>query len=181
MNIRFGPIGPRGLALLAAAGIVGLILGAHGWAHRAAGGALGSLNARPASTQVAPARTPSASTQPTAGPTAHAGSGARPGAPGPTLASQPFAQYAFAIWPGTPSVAAKAALTGLSVKVHEQTTGLSITAGVNGQQTGQAHFYLHGVHVYVVEAAMGDDSGSSDYNLGDDGLVVTDALGRIVQ
>jgi hypothetical protein len=27
---------------------------------------------------------------------------------------------------------------------------------------------------------MGDDSGSSDYNLGDDGIVVTDAHGRIV-
>jgi hypothetical protein len=65
--------------------------------------------------------------------------------------------------------------------VHQQTTGLSITAGVNGQQAGQAHFYPHGAHVYVVEAAMGDDSGSSDYNLGDDGLVVTDSLGRIVQ
>jgi hypothetical protein len=35
--------------------------------------------------------------------------------------------------------------------------------------------------VYVVESSPGDDSGSSDYNLGDDGLVVTDAQGRIVQ
>jgi hypothetical protein len=34
--------------------------------------------------------------------------------------------------------------------------------------------------VYVVEASMGDDSGNSDYNLGDDGLIVTDAAGRVV-
>jgi hypothetical protein len=27
---------------------------------------------------------------------------------------------------------------------------------------------------------MGDDSGSSDYNLGDDGVVVTDSRGRII-
>jgi len=35
--------------------------------------------------------------------------------------------------------------------------------------------------VYVVEASMGDEAGSSDYNLGDDGVVVTDAHGRILQ
>jgi hypothetical protein len=33
----------------------------------------------------------------------------------------------------------------------------------------------------VIEAAMGDDSGTSDYNLGDDGLVITDSRGRILQ
>jgi hypothetical protein len=35
--------------------------------------------------------------------------------------------------------------------------------------------------VYVIEASMGDEAGSADYNLGDDGLVVTDAHGRIVR
>jgi hypothetical protein len=35
--------------------------------------------------------------------------------------------------------------------------------------------------VYVVEASLGDEAGNSDYNLGDDGVVVTDAQGRIVQ
>jgi hypothetical protein len=35
--------------------------------------------------------------------------------------------------------------------------------------------------VYVVEASLGDDSGGTDYNLGDDGLIVTDAQGRILQ
>jgi hypothetical protein len=107
-------------------------------------------------------------------------SGAPASSPGPLLTSQPFAQYAFVIWPGTPSGAAKAALTGLSVSVRHQATGLSVTASVNGQQPGAPHFYPSGARVYVVEAAMGDDSGSSDYNLGDDGIVVTDAQGRIV-
>jgi hypothetical protein len=96
------------------------------------------------------------------------------------LSSQSFAQYAFAIWPGTPTASANAALTGLTVRVHRQPTGLSITAGVNGQSAGPAQFYPNGVRVYVVEATMGDDSGTSDYNLGDDGLVVTDAQGRII-
>jgi hypothetical protein len=35
--------------------------------------------------------------------------------------------------------------------------------------------------VYVVEASLGDDSGNTDYNLGDDALVVTDAKGGIIQ
>ena len=35
--------------------------------------------------------------------------------------------------------------------------------------------------MYVVEASLGDDANNSDYNLGDDGLVVTDSSGRIVQ
>jgi hypothetical protein len=33
----------------------------------------------------------------------------------------------------------------------------------------------------VIEASLGDDSGTSDYNLGDDGIVITDARGRIVR
>jgi hypothetical protein len=41
--------------------------------------------------------------------------------------------------------------------------------------------YPLGARVYVVEASLGDDSGNSDYNLGDDGIIVTDAHGRIVQ
>ena len=58
---------------------------------------------------------------------------------------------------------------------------MTVTAGVAGQTTGSPHFYPAGARVYVVEAALGDDSGGADYNLGDDGVVVTDAHGRIVQ
>jgi hypothetical protein len=36
------------------------------------------------------------------------------------------------------------------------------------------------VRPFVV-ASLGDDSGNSDYSLGDDGLVVTDAQGRIIR
>jgi len=56
-----------------------------------------------------------------------------------------------------------------------------VTAGVAGQPPPPARLYPTGAAVYVVEAAMGDDSGNTDYNLGDDGLVVTDAQGRILQ
>jgi len=178
--MQFGSVGPRGLVLLAAVGVLGLVLAVHGWAHRETGAVPGTLS-NPSGAAHAPA-TAARSTPPTAGvtPPAQSGQSAAAGAPGPLLASQPFAQYSFVIWPGTPTPAAKAALTGLSVSVRRQPSGLSVTASVNGQGTGSAHFYPAGVSVYVVEAAMGDDSGASDYNLGDDGLVVTDSHGRII-
>jgi hypothetical protein len=77
------------------------------------------------------------------------------------------------------STAAKQALTGLTVSVHRQPAGLSVTAGVVGQAAAP-HVYPTGARVYVVEASLGDDSGNSDYSLGDDGLVVTDSAGRVV-
>ncbi len=55
-----------------------------------------------------------------------------------------------------------------------------VTAGANGQPSAAPHFYSGGARVYVVEASLGDDSGDSDYSLGDDALVVTDAQGRIL-
>ena len=191
MKSKAAVVGPRGLALLAVTGIVGAVLAAHGWGHHTAGGPLGSLSAsstparQPAGT--APSGSaPTASGPSASGPSASASagppvsSGTPASSPGPLLKSQPFAPYAFSIWPGTPSSAAQAALTGLSVSVRRQGTGLSVSASVNGQPAGAAHFYPGGADVYVIEASMGDDSGSSDYNLGDDGLVVTDAQGRIV-
>ncbi len=182
MKTRIGGVGQRGIALLALTGVVGLLLAAHGWAGHNASAVSGLVTGAPAARQSAraslsPTPAPSSSA-PTAGPPVH--SGVPASSPGPLLKSQPYAQYAFGIWPGTPTGAAKAALTGLSVSVHRQGAGLSVSAAVNGQQPGAAHFYPGGARVYVVEATMGDDSGSSDYNLGDDGIVVTDSQGRIV-
>jgi hypothetical protein len=182
MKTRYGGVGPRGIALLTVTGVVGLLLAVHGWADHNASGAVSALvTGQPAArqsgrAQLAPTPAQSASA-PTAGPPTHPRAAS---SPGPLLKSQPFAQYAFGIWPGAPSGAAKAALAGLSVSVRRLGAGLSVSAAVNGQQPGAAHFYPGGARVYVVEAAMGDDSGSSDYNLGDDGIVVTDAQGRIV-
>jgi hypothetical protein len=97
------------------------------------------------------------------------------------LKSEPYASYAFQIWPGPQTAAARQALTGLTVSVHKRGAALSVTAAVNGQGGATAHSYPQGAKVYVIEASLGDDSGGSDYNLGDDGLVVTDATGRVVQ
>ena len=180
MKARIGSAGPPGLALLAAAGLVGVLLAAHGWAHRAAAGVPGSLGGRAATTQPPSARAPSTSATRAARPPTQAGPPGPAATTGPLLASEPFAPYSFVIWPGNPSATAKAALTGLSVNVRRVTSGLSVTADVNGQPASPAHVYANGARVYIVEATMGDDSGASDYNLGDDGIVVTDARGRII-
>ena len=209
MRIGGAPVGPKGLALLGVTAVAGVALAAHGWAGRSAGLAPGSLAAwrpgagrglgrpwlwdgpvavarwpggRPGSSSGGPASPGPASPGRTASPGAAAGPRASSSAaPGPLLSSESFASYAFQIWPGPPSAAASSALTGLSISVHRTSSGLSVAAGVVGQPRPAAHVYPGGARVYVIEAAMGDDSGNSDYNLGDDGLAVTDSKGRIIQ
>lgn len=182
MRITSDRVGPRGLALIAVTAIVAAVLAVHGWSGRHSGmtpGALagaGSHSAAPAASSPSAGPSSSPGTGSAASPSASAGAGA-----GPLLSSQSYASYAFRVWPGTPSSAARTAMTGLSISVHRQGSGISVAAGVTGQAKPAAHLYPSGAQVYVVEAALGDDSGNSDYNLGDDGLVVTDAQGRIVQ
>ena len=167
MRALGGSVGPRGATVLLAAAVAGGLLAVHGWSTRQSGpppGALGGAGAGSAT-----------STSPPGG-----GPAGRTAGAGPLLASQSFASYSYRVWPGAPSAAAKTAMTGLSISVRRTGSGISVSAGVSGQP-GAAHAYPGGARVYVVEASMGDEAGSSDYNLGDDGVVVTDAQGRIVQ
>jgi hypothetical protein len=186
MRFSGKPAGPLGLALLAVTALTGVVLAVHGWSGRHSGLPAGALAGSSASqtTSPRPGRAPGPSA-PAAGSSAPAATpsspGASPSGPGPLLSAQSYAQYSFRVWPGTPSAAAQAALTGLTVKVTRRGSGIMVTAGVIGQPANPAQFYAHGAVVYVVEASLGDDSGNSDYSLGDDGLVVTDAQGRIVQ
>lgn len=183
MKSRLGSVGPRGMAVLAVAGLVGVLLAVHGWSARGSSAALGSIGGTGQVSASSSASTsqgsPSSSPGPTAGSTPS--SGASAATPGPLLSSQSFASYAFLVWPGTPNQASRAALTGLSVTVHRKGTGISVAAGVNGQTAAAPQYYPAGARVYVVEASLGDESGNTDYNLGDDGIIVTDAHGRIVQ
>lgn len=165
--------------MLTAAAIAGLVLGAQGWAHRHAG-----LVGATAGGLTVHGSTSSASSTPGGHSSGSAVPGkadsSPPGRAGPLLSSEPYAQYAYQVWPGTPRANAEQAMTGLSITVSPQQRGIVVRAGVKGQPSPAAHIYSAGARVYVVETALGDDSGN-DYNLGDDGLVVTDAEGRIVQ
>jgi hypothetical protein len=181
-------MGFRGLTVLVLAGLAGIALAVLGWSQRYTGlvahavGGLGGASAPAAPTaspRSAATESPSsAATAPRAGPSA---ASSAPASPGPLLSSEPYAQYAYLEWPGTPSVAARQAASGLTISVIRQPGGITVRAGVAGQPTGPAHFYANGRGVYVIESSLGDDSANVDYNLGDDGLVVTDAHGRILQ
>lgn len=184
MGFQVGPVGPRALALLAATAVAGVLLAAHGWSARHAGlgaSSLGGAHSRAAAPGASPApspRTPGRSPAASPGP---AVSHSPAASPGPLLSSQSYASFSYLVWPGTLSTAARAALTGLSVSVRKSGAGISVVAGVNGQPPAAPQFYRGGARVYIVEASLSDDSGNSDYNLGDDALVVTDAQSRILR
>jgi hypothetical protein len=180
-------VGIRGALVLAVAGIVGIVLAVNGWSARHVGlaAASGGLSSSAAPSSPAASASPSAAPGPASAspaPSASASHGASPSASaGPLLSSEPYASYAFLVWPGTPDAAARQAETGLKISVSRLKDGISVTAGVNGQSAAAPHTYANGAKVYVVESSLGDDSGDSDYNLGDDGLVITNAQGRVVQ
>jgi hypothetical protein len=191
MRLGGEPVGRWGIALLAVTGIAGLLLAWHGWAGRSAtvapslagrAASSGQAGGAPGAT-ASPAPAPASSAPPSSAPASSAagpGSTAPAGA-GPLLSSEPYASVTYRVWPGPLSAAATQALTGLKVAVHRHGPGLLVTAGVIGQPAAAPHLYVGGARVYVVEASLGDDSGNADYNLGDDGLVVTNAQGRIVR
>jgi hypothetical protein len=193
MRLGGDQVGRWGLALLAVTGLAGLVLALHGWSGRGtsvapsltggAGNVAGSASSSaPPATTRSPSPAPARAT-PQSAPAAPASAspGSQSGKAGPLLSSEPFASAAYQIWPGPQSSVAKQALTGLTVSVRERRGSLSVTAGVKGQGPGQTQLYAGGVRVYIVEVSFGDDSGGADYSLGDDGLVVTNAKGRIIQ
>lgn len=192
MRLGGEQVGRWGLVVLAATGVAGLILAVHGWSGRGASATPSLAGGTPAAVPAPGSGTAGSSPSPraTASP---AGAAARPAAsapgaarssapaPGPMLSSEPYASVAYRIWPGPVSSTASQAMTGLAISVHQRADGLAVTAAARGQGPATSHLYPRGVRVYVVEASMGDDSGNLDYSLGDDGLVVTDAQGRIIQ
>jgi hypothetical protein len=182
MRVAGETIGLRGIALLAASGVFGVVLAVHGWSVRHdrlpttfAGPQASHSASAGVRSPAAPAQSKPAASQ---GP---ASSAASSPAAAPKLSSQPYARYAYQVWPGPISQAATAAATGLLIVVHRHGSGIVVAAGVTGQPKGAPRFYPAGAKVFVIEAALGDDSGNTDFNLGDDALVVTNSLGRIVQ
>jgi hypothetical protein len=173
MRTSGGSVGPLGASLLVVTAVAGAVLAVHGWSTRHSGPPLGALGGVSSSAPRAASGSPRP-TKPSSSPTGPSTSA------GPLLSSESFASYAYLVWPGAPSAAAKSAMTGLSISVRRTGSGISVTAGVSGHPAAP-HAYAGGARVYVVEASMGDEAGNSDYNLGDDGVVITDAQGRILQ
>lgn len=99
------------------------------------------------------------------------------------LSSTSYAAYAFQVYPGPLTSQARQATAGFAIRVspHSSSTiELSVAARGSGQAPQTASFPSSD-RVYFIEATLGDESGRLDYNFGDDGVVVTDARGHIVQ
>ncbi len=185
--MRLGPdrVGLRGFLLLVTTGLVGIGLAVYGYGRGvvvvAGQGGVTSLSAAAGSGTHTQASTTSQSTSPS--PTPRSASPAPPSQKlGPLLSSSQYAPYAFRVYPGPESSQAQTATAGFTIQVAPRAGRLELSVSVPGSgQAGQTSTLAAGDRVYFIEATLGDDSGNSEYNFGDDGVIVTNAKGYIVQ
>ncbi len=206
---RLGPeqVGPRGLSLLAVVGLVGVVLAVHGYGHGAliaagpggVGAPTPAAGSHSSSTTGSHARSATGShARSAAGSHARAGAKSHSGSAssaakstsakaasqklGPLLSSTQYAPYSYQVYPGPESSRARLATAGFTIQVtpHSGALDLSVSASGSGQGA-QTSTLPAGDRVYFIEATFGDDSGSADYNFGDDGVVVTNPHGYVVQ
>lgn len=192
MRIAGDQIGRRGAVALSVAGVAAAVLAIHGFANPGSlgltGTGLGGSHSPGSSSPVsapsspgaqAPSPSPGASPSPASSPTT------KPAAsptPGPLLSSTAYASYSYQLYPGSPSSNAKLALAGFSFSVHPNGSSVRFTLNVlGGSQAPITKTYPSSDHIYFVEANFGDDAQTAEYNFGDDGVVVTDATGHVVQ
>jgi hypothetical protein len=170
-------IGPWGLGLLAVAGVIGLGLAVHG-SGQAFPAAVGSASL-PGAHSAGPSRASGTGTSTT---TTAPASAAPHQKLGPLLSSTQYASYAYRLYPGARSSQARLALAGFTVHVTPGPNTITVSVSAAGSSQGaQTSTYPAGDRVYFIEASFGDDSGDLEYNGGDDGLIVTNSAGRIVQ
>lgn len=190
MRLGTERVGRWGAALLIASGVLGVVLAVHGYGAGAGmtSSVVSSVNrtAGPAATAGPktgghhPAQGSRPATHSTTTSTAPA-PGRRSQKLGPPLASSAYARYAYQLYPAPMSSQAAAATAGFSVKVKPGSGSFSLSVSAVGTSAvPQTSTYPTGDRVYFVETTLGDDSNNSDYNFGDDGVVITDAKGRIV-
>lgn len=175
-------LGPRGATVLSLAGIAGVFLAVIGWTQRGTGLVASAVTAPPSAAASAsgPASVPASPAAPASGgpPSAPAAAAAA----GPALSAEPYASYAYLVWPGARGGAGKLAMTGFTLEVTRRAGGISVTAVQDGQaMTSASHFYPGGAKVYLLDSNLGDDGGGNvDYDQTDDGLIVTNAQGQVL-
>jgi hypothetical protein len=174
-------LGPRAVTVLAIAGFAGLFLGILGWTQRGTG-LVTPLITAPPSTSASSSTPASPSTSASPATAASPGTSATAAAAGPLLTSEPYASYAYQVWPGPLTADGRLALTGFDLTVSRQATGIAVSATQDGQKmTSASHFYPGGVKVFVLDSNLGDDGGGNvDYDETDDGLIVTNAQGEVL-
>jgi hypothetical protein len=183
--MRLGPdqVGLRGLLLLVVTGLVGIGLAVYGYGRGVVvvagqGGVQPLASTSRSHTPTSTTSTPT-STSTTAGPTPSTTPSQKVG---PLLSSTQYAPYAFRVYPGPVSSQAQVATAGFTIHVTPSAGKITLSVSASGSGQGaQTSTFPAGDRVYFIEASLGDDSGNTEYNFGDDGVVVTDAHGHVVQ
>jgi hypothetical protein len=170
-----------GRAVLLAAAVLAVGLAIHGYGSR--GLAVTSINASaasplrthqpPGTAKHEPAQSAGGSTPATTSP---------PVKLGPALSGSQYAQYAYRIYPGPVSASAQQAMAGYSITTKSSGANVVVVVSTAGSSTALSRkAYSAADSVYFIEANFGDDSGVTELNPGDDGLVVTNPAGLIVE
>lgn len=183
--IKAERVGAVGLAVLVVTAALAGLLAIHGYrSHGLALAPIAPSTARSARSQPppsttsttskgAPARSTGASTSSTTSP---------PAKLGPALSSTQYASYAYRIYPGPVSASTQQAMAGYNIST--KLSGSKVVVAVSGVGSSQApsrRSYPAVDNVYFIEANFGDDSGVTELDASDDGLVVTNPQGLIVE
>lgn len=184
MRLGNETIGSKGLAVLLVAAVssVGLALHGYGNGGTASSVALGTSGSSSTSTTATTqANSPKSSSSAKSTPGGGSTTTTTPKL-GPVLSSTQYASYAYKLYPGTPSSKAKLATAGFNVKVTPSGSNIVVSVSLAGSTSSpQTSTIQKGDSVYFIEASFGDDSGNSDYSGGDDGLVITNPQGRVIE
>lgn len=192
MRIGSERVGIGGLSALTGLAMGAALIGVYGYQHgsHSIGSALGTSGS--SGTAIASATPPTTAAPPTSTTTGkstaashsstgtHAAPAHAPAAKvGPPLSSQPYAQFAVQFYPGKLSAAAKYTMSGFTFVIHHHGATMQLVLSATGGGKQSATFASTD-HLYFVDQNLGDDSAGTEFNLADDGVVATNAQGRLV-
>jgi hypothetical protein len=188
--LRAERLGTVGLAVLLAGAVLAIGLAVHGYGNRglalpsvASSAATPGRSQPPPTTTTSTTKTTAKGAAATRGSTSTSTSTSSPATKlGPALSSTQYASYSYRIYPGPVSASTQQAMAGYSIstKVSGANVVVAVTTAGSSQAPSQKT-YPAADNVYFVEASFGDDSGTTELNPGDDGLIVTNPQGRIVE
>lgn len=100
---------------------------------------------------------------------------------GPALSATRYARAAHQLYPGPIDRQTQEALIGFNVSFQHHESQVMMTLSVKGRSDPPVQrTYDASDKIYFVETNMDDDDNNKEMNFGDDGIVATDAQGRII-
>jgi hypothetical protein len=98
------------------------------------------------------------------------------------FSSWQFSQYSYQIYPGPANSDAQKALAGFSLSVQDQGNSVVVNLKAQSSRYQDAQYTVaKGDTAYFVETSLRDDPTNQENNLNDDGVVVVDPQGYLLQ